>query len=46
VTTLQSGGAVIEKVPTKQAWGDTLCHARDPAGNTITLIEFGAPKPS
>jgi lactoylglutathione lyase len=27
--------------PQKQPWGDTVFHVKDPAGNVITLIEFG-----
>lgn len=38
---LQSRGTAITGGPEKQPWGDTLLHVRDPAGNVITLIEFG-----
>jgi uncharacterized glyoxalase superfamily protein PhnB len=41
-TQLEKQGAVIGSPPAKQPWGDTLAQVRDPAGNTITLIEFGA----
>ena len=41
---LESHGAAIVAPPTKQPWGDVLAHVRDPAGNTITLIEFAAPR--
>lgn len=33
-------GVAITGGPERQTWGDTLLHARDPAGNVITLIEF------
>ena len=35
-------GLGISYGPEKQPWGDTLLHFRDPAGNVITLIEFGS----
>jgi len=41
-TLVESHGAVVTAPPARQPWGDTLVHARDPAGNTITLIEFAA----
>jgi catechol 2,3-dioxygenase-like lactoylglutathione lyase family enzyme len=31
----------IPTTPQRQHWGDTLLHLKDPAGNVITLIEFG-----
>jgi len=42
-TLIESRGAVITAPAAKQPWGDTLAHVRDPAGNTITLIEFAPP---
>jgi lactoylglutathione lyase len=42
---LDQQGVVITGPPRRQPWGDSLAHVRDPAGNTITLIEFG-PEPS
>jgi lactoylglutathione lyase len=38
---LTGSGAVITGQPAVQPWGDVLAHVRDPAGNVITLIEFG-----
>jgi uncharacterized glyoxalase superfamily protein PhnB len=35
-------GAEIAQVPTKQAWGGTDFHIRDPDGNVISFVSFGA----
>lgn len=32
-------GVVFESPPQKQAWGGTLAHFRDPAGNVLTLLQ-------
>jgi uncharacterized glyoxalase superfamily protein PhnB len=34
-------GAEIAQVPTKQVWGGTDFHVRDPDGNVISFVTFG-----
>ena len=34
-------GAKITQVPTKQVWGGTDFHVRDPDGNVISFVTFG-----
>ena len=35
---LTAAGVVFEGPPEAQAWGGTLAHFRDPAGNVLTLL--------
>ena len=37
---LQSRGVPLHGPPEKQYWGGTLLFAEDPAGNTITFVDF------
>jgi catechol 2,3-dioxygenase-like lactoylglutathione lyase family enzyme len=39
---LQSRGVPVHGPPEKQYWGGSLLFAEDPAGNTITFIEYPA----
>jgi uncharacterized glyoxalase superfamily protein PhnB len=34
-------GAAFSQTPTKQAWGGTDFHVRDPDGNVISFVTFG-----
>jgi len=34
-------GADLAQAPTKQAWGGTEFHVRDPDGNVISFVTFG-----
>jgi catechol 2,3-dioxygenase-like lactoylglutathione lyase family enzyme len=34
-------GAEIAQIPTKQAWGGTDFHVRDPDGNVISFVTYG-----
>jgi uncharacterized glyoxalase superfamily protein PhnB len=38
---LQGRGADIVQPPTKQSWGGTDFHVRDPDGNVISFVTFG-----
>jgi catechol 2,3-dioxygenase-like lactoylglutathione lyase family enzyme len=35
---LRGKGVAFESPPERQAWGGTLAHFRDPAGNILTLL--------
>jgi len=36
---LSARGVLFASAPEKQAWGGTLAHVQDPAGNILTLME-------
>lgn len=40
-TELQGRGAEIAQAPTKQPWGGTDFHVRDPDGNVISFVTLG-----
>lgn len=33
---------VFDRPPEKMYWGGTIAHFRDPAGNTLTLVEYAS----
>jgi len=37
---LSSRGVTFDGRPRREEWGGTLAHFRDPAGNTLTLVEY------
>jgi catechol 2,3-dioxygenase-like lactoylglutathione lyase family enzyme len=39
-TDLKSRGVLLSGPPDKQYWGGSLLFAKDPAGNTITFVEY------
>jgi catechol 2,3-dioxygenase-like lactoylglutathione lyase family enzyme len=39
---LKERGAAFAQVPTKQEWGGTDLHVRDPDGNVISFVQFGS----
>lgn len=38
--TLRQRGVAFTGPPKRESWGGTLAHLTDPAGNTLTLVEY------